>query len=119
DQKIKGLLLMHLVAATIAALLVITSWWVHWRNRKTPVPLPGYRIPIELLGVAVIGFTAHLGGFLSGINTWESAVSRATAPTLSCGIIYLLFGSSLSTWAAPLEDCIKAVFPRTSCGNIE
>ena len=69
DQKIKGLLLMHLVAATIAALLVITSWWVHWRNRKTPVPLPGYRIPIELLGVAVIGFTAHLGGFLSGINT--------------------------------------------------
>ena len=69
DQKIKGLLLMHLVAATIAALLVITPWWVHWRSRKTPVPLPGYRIPIELLGVAVIGFTAHLGGFLSGINT--------------------------------------------------
>jgi uncharacterized membrane protein len=66
DQKIKGLLLF---AASTATLLVITSWWVHWRTRKTPMPLPRYRIPVELLGVAVIGLTAHLGGFLSGVNT--------------------------------------------------
>jgi hypothetical protein len=69
DQKIKGLLLLHLLAASTATLLVITSWWVHWRTRKTLMPLPGYRIPIELLGVAAIGLTAHLGGFLSGVNT--------------------------------------------------
>ena len=69
DQKIKGLLLSHIIAASTATLLVITSWWVHWRTRKTPMPLPRYRIPIELLGVAVIGLTAHLGGFLSGVNT--------------------------------------------------
>jgi uncharacterized membrane protein len=69
DQKIKGLLLLHIIAASTATLLVITSWWVHWRNRKTPMPLPRYRIPVELLGVAVIGLTAHLGGFLSGVNT--------------------------------------------------
>lgn len=69
DQKIKGLLLLHLLAASTATLLVITSWWVHWRTRKTPMPLPRYRIPLELLGVAVIGLTAHLGGFLSGVNS--------------------------------------------------
>ena len=69
DQKIKGVLLLHIIAASTATLLVITSWWVHWRTRKTPMPLPRYRIPVELLGVAVIGLTAHLGGFLSGVNT--------------------------------------------------
>jgi hypothetical protein len=60
---------LHIIAASTATLLVITSWWVHWRTRKTPMPLPRYRIPVELLGVAVIGLTAHLGGFLSGVNT--------------------------------------------------
>jgi uncharacterized membrane protein len=69
-KRLKGLLLLHLIAASIAAALVITSWWVHWRTRKAePVLLPRYRIPIELLGVAVIGLTAHLGGFLSGVNS--------------------------------------------------
>ena len=69
DQKIKGLLLLHLLAASTATLLVIASWWVHWRIRNTPMPLPRYRIPLELLGVAAIGLTAHLGGFLSGVNS--------------------------------------------------
>jgi len=69
DQKIKGLLLLHLLAASTATLLVITSWWVHWRTRKSPMLLPRYRIPLELLGVAIIGLTAHLGGFLSGVNS--------------------------------------------------
>src|SRR2546430_10885967 len=68
-KRLKGLLLLHVIAASIAALLVIASWWMHWRTRKAkPESLPGYRIPIELLGVAVIALTAHLGGFLSGVN---------------------------------------------------
>ena len=69
-KRLKGLLLLHVIAASIAAALVIASWWVHWRTRKAePVLLPRYRIPVELLGVAVIGLTAHLGGFLSGVNS--------------------------------------------------
>ena len=69
-KRLKGLLLLHVIAASTAALLVIASWWVHWRTRKAePVCLPPYRIPVELLGVAVIALAAHLGGFLSGINT--------------------------------------------------
>jgi len=68
-KRLKGLLLLHLMAASFAALLVIASWCVHWRMRKAePVLLPRYRIPIELLGVAAIALTAHLGGFLSGVN---------------------------------------------------
>ena len=69
-QKLKGLLLMHLVIASIATVLVITSWWVHWRTRRAPsLFLPAIRIPVELLGVAAIGLAAHLGGFLSGVNS--------------------------------------------------
>lgn len=69
DQKIKGLLLLHVTAASTATLLVIASWWVHYRTRKSPMPLPRYRIALELLGVVLIGMTAHLGGFLSGVNS--------------------------------------------------
>ena len=69
-QRIKGVLLLHLIAALSSALLVMASWWVHWQTRKAElVALPRYRIPIELLGVAIIALTAHLGGFLSGVNT--------------------------------------------------
>ena len=68
-KKLKGILLFHMVAASIAAALLLTSWWVHWRSRRSGSPvLPKLRIPMELLGVAVIGLTAHLGGFLSGVN---------------------------------------------------
>ena len=60
---------LHFVAASFAGLLIVASCWIHWRTRKSDtLPLPRYRIPIELLGVTVIALTAHLGGFLSGVN---------------------------------------------------
>jgi hypothetical protein len=69
-KKLKGLLLWHLMAASLAAVLVIASWLVHWGTRRAePALLPAYRIPLELLGVAALAVTAHLGGFLSGVNT--------------------------------------------------
>jgi len=69
-KRLKGLLLLHLIAALSAALLVIASWWLHWRTRRAePAVLPRYRIPVELLGVTLIALAAHLGGFLSGVNT--------------------------------------------------
>ena len=68
-KKIKGLLLWHLLAASCATVLVIASWWMHWRARKAgSSALPTYRIPVELLGVLTIVLTGHLGGFLSGVN---------------------------------------------------
>jgi len=69
-KRLKGLLLLHVIAASIAALLVIASWWLHWRTRRAEsLLLPDLRISIELLGVVAIGLAAHLGGFLSGVNT--------------------------------------------------
>jgi len=69
-KRLKGLLLFHVIAASVAALLVIASWCVHWWSRKSVPPvLSPYRIPVELFGAAVIALTAHLGGFLSGVNS--------------------------------------------------
>ena len=68
-KRLKGLLLWHVIAASIATLLVITSWWIHRRTRQSEsLLLPVFRIPVELIGVALIALTAHLGGFLSGVN---------------------------------------------------
>jgi uncharacterized membrane protein len=69
-KKLNGLLLIHLVAASLSAILVVACWWLHWQARKfEPSSLPRYRIAIELVGTACIAVTAHLGGFLSGVNT--------------------------------------------------
>ena len=67
-QKLKGILLQHLVLACASTVMIWLVWWVHSRVRRVGAGLPGYRIPLELLAVAVISLTAHLGGFLSGVN---------------------------------------------------
>lgn len=67
-QKLKGLLLQHVVLASISSLLIWLCWWLHFRARRTGRTLPRYRLPIELLAVAAITVTGHLGGFLSGVN---------------------------------------------------
>lgn len=49
---------------------LVVTWILHWRVHKSgSIVLPKYLISIELLGVGVIALTAHLGGFLSGVNS--------------------------------------------------
>jgi uncharacterized membrane protein len=67
-QKLKGILLLHLVFAWVSTVMIWAIWWVHLRGRRRGVALPGYRLPIEFLAVGVIALTGHLGGFLSGVN---------------------------------------------------
>ena len=68
-QKIKGILLMHLVLGCISSVLIWLVFWIHWRVRRLPErSLPKYRLPIEALAVLIVGLTGHLGGFLSGVN---------------------------------------------------
>lgn len=68
-QRLKGILLFHLLLGSASALLIWLVWWLHFRARRSPQRRPPlYRFPIELLGVAVVALTAHLGGFLSGVN---------------------------------------------------
>ncbi len=67
-QRLKGILLMHLVLAWVSTVLIWLVWWIHFRARRRNEYLPSYRLAIEVLGVAVIALTAHLGGFLSGVS---------------------------------------------------
>jgi uncharacterized membrane protein len=67
-QKLKGTLLEHLVFACVSTVMIWIVWWVHFRGRKRSEPLPSYRLAIELVAFAIVALTAHLGGFLSGVN---------------------------------------------------
>jgi len=67
-KKLKGILLLHLVFACLSTVLIWLVWWLHFRSRRRTACLPSYRLPIELVAVAVVALTGHLGGFLSGVN---------------------------------------------------
>jgi uncharacterized membrane protein len=67
-QKLKGILLLHLVLACVSTLMIWLTWWVHFRARRRTVYLPSYRLAIEFLAVGLVALTGHLGGFLSGVN---------------------------------------------------
>ncbi|MFZ0198740.1 MAG: DUF2231 domain-containing protein [Candidatus Sulfotelmatobacter sp.] len=67
-QRLKGILLMHLVFACLSSVMIWVVWWIHYRGRRGGGERPRYRIPLELLGVVLVALTGHLGGFLSGVN---------------------------------------------------
>jgi uncharacterized membrane protein len=67
-QKLKGILLLHLILALASTVMIWLVWAIHFRARRLDAPLPIYRLPIEFLAVGVIALTGHLGGFLSGVN---------------------------------------------------
>jgi uncharacterized membrane protein len=64
-QRIRGALLYHLLLASATTLLVIATWWLRSRAHLRPNTLTF----LELMGAASTLLTAHLGGFLSGVNT--------------------------------------------------
>ena len=67
-QKLKGILLLHLVLACVSSVMIWIVWGLHFRARQRAEALPNYRLTIEILGVCIIALTGHLGGFLSGVN---------------------------------------------------
>ena len=68
-QKLKGILLMHLVLGCISAVVIWVVFLIHLRARRHPeICLPTYRLSLEAIAVLLVGVTAHLGGFLSGVN---------------------------------------------------
>ena len=67
-QKLKGILLLHLVLACVSSVMIWLVWWVHFRARRQAEVLPSYRLAVEFLGVGLVALTGHLGGFLSGVN---------------------------------------------------
>jgi len=68
-QRLKGILLLHLILGCASSLLIWIVFFVHLRARRSHEGvLPGYRLPIEAVTVALVTLTGHLGGFLSGVN---------------------------------------------------
>jgi uncharacterized membrane protein len=68
-HKLKGILLQHLVMGLLSSLLIWIVWWIHSSARAAEGRgLPAYRLPIELVAALAVAVTAHLGGFLSGVN---------------------------------------------------
>jgi uncharacterized membrane protein len=68
-QKVKGILLMHMVLACISSVVIGVVWWMHWRTRREKAVLPTFVLLLEVLGIGLVALTGHLGGFLSGVNS--------------------------------------------------
>jgi len=68
-QRLKGILLLHLVLGCVSSLLIWIVGVVHLRGQRRPGGvLPDYRLPLEAVGLLIVTLTGHLGGFLSGVN---------------------------------------------------
>jgi uncharacterized membrane protein len=76
-QRLKGILLLHLVFALISTGLIWTVWCMHFVARRASgytemvpqvLPLGWSRLVVEAIGVILVAITGHLGGFLSGVN---------------------------------------------------
>ncbi len=68
-HKLKGLLLLHLALGSASALLICLVAWIHSRRGGiSSAARPGYCMPLEVLTVVVVALTAHIGGFVSGVN---------------------------------------------------
>src|SRR3974390_2587975 len=57
-QKLKGILLGHLVLGLVSSLLIGIVFCIHWRARRLPGgALPTHRLPIQAAPVLVLGTT--------------------------------------------------------------
>ncbi|MGB8541473.1 MAG: DUF2231 domain-containing protein [Candidatus Acidiferrales bacterium] len=68
-QRLKGILLQHLLLGITSSIMICLTWYMHFRSRRTSEQSPSSsRLPVELVTVAIIVMTAHLGGYLTGVN---------------------------------------------------
>jgi len=71
-QKLKDILLMHLVMGCVSSVLIWMVWFIHMRTRRNHERvMPGYRLPIEAAAVVIVTLTAHLGEW-TGIEVFRN-----------------------------------------------
>lgn len=69
SEKLKGVLLLHLLFGIVSAGLIWLVCYLHFQARRSNAKaLPIYRLGIEALATIIVATAAHLGGFVSGIN---------------------------------------------------
>lgn len=67
-QRLKGILLLHLILGSASSVLICAVWWLHFRARRRAATPSRYVWMVEALGALLVGLTGHLGGFLAGVN---------------------------------------------------
>ena len=68
-QRLKGVLLMHLLFGSSSLALCWLVVWLRTREWKSEAStLPVYQGLLELAAVVVVAVTGHLGGFVSGVS---------------------------------------------------
>jgi uncharacterized membrane protein len=68
-QRLRAILLMHLILGLSSVSLCWLVVWVRMREWKSEVSsLPAFHGLLELSAVMVVALTGHLGGFVSGVN---------------------------------------------------
>ena len=68
-RKLRGNLQLHLVLALVSSAMIWLLCWLRIRQQRKPGRrlTPAY-LAMELIAVAVITLTGHLGGILSGVE---------------------------------------------------
>ena len=65
----KGNLRLHMILAISSSILIWIVCWLHIREHRSPYATSlGLRLTVEIVAVAVTMLTAHVGGFVSGVN---------------------------------------------------
>jgi len=67
-QKLKGVLLLHLIFGIISTAMCWLVWRIHFRARRGKAALLRLRLAVEFVAVCIFALTGHLGSFLSGVN---------------------------------------------------
>ncbi len=69
-QRLKGILLLHLLFASGSLLIIWRVCFLVHRSRRQGSSQGSslWKFGLEFLGVGLLGLTGHLGGFLSGVN---------------------------------------------------
>ena len=67
-QRLKGVLLLHLIFGSLSGVLICMVWWMHFRAKQRDQDPAGSLRLLESLAILIVGLTGHLGGFLSGVN---------------------------------------------------
>jgi uncharacterized membrane protein len=68
-ERLKGNLQLHLILGLTSSVMIwLLAWWRTRRRRTSQESLTVVYLAVELVAVAVIALTGHLGGILSGVE---------------------------------------------------